>query len=77
MKNKGKNIANEVWNMIPNSCKEIMTNIEKSFKASVEASVNDLFIFKSTEKCKCKRVTFTRTVDADFNCLCGKCDCQI
>lgn len=25
------------------------------------------------EKCKCKRSTFTRSVDADFNCLCGKC----
>lgn len=25
------------------------------------------------QKCKCKRATFTRTVDADFNCLCGKC----
>lgn len=25
------------------------------------------------QKCKCKKATFTRTVDADFNCLCGKC----
>ncbi|MBC7524066.1 MAG: hypothetical protein H7239_06480 [Flavobacterium sp.] len=25
------------------------------------------------KKCGCKRATFTRTVDADFNCLCGKC----
>lgn len=25
------------------------------------------------QKCECKRATFTRTVDADFNCLCGKC----
>ena len=24
-------------------------------------------------KCKCRKATFTRTVDADFNCLCGKC----
>lgn len=28
---------------------------------------------KINKKCKCKRATFTRTVDADFNCLCGKC----
>lgn len=25
------------------------------------------------QKCKCRKATFTRTVDADFNCLCGKC----
>ena len=25
------------------------------------------------QKCKCKKATFTRTVDTDFNCLCGKC----
>ena len=77
MKNKGKNIANEVWNMLPDSCKEIMANIEKSFKSSVEASVNNLFIVKSTKKCNCKIAAFTRTVDADFNCLCGKCGCRI
>ena len=29
------------------------------------------------KKCECKRATFTRTVDADFNCLCGKCGRQI
>jgi len=28
---------------------------------------------KINKKCECKRATFTRTVDADFNCLCGKC----
>jgi len=25
------------------------------------------------KKCKCRKATFTRIVDADFNCLCGKC----
>lgn len=24
-------------------------------------------------KCECKRATFTRTVDEDFNPMCGKC----
>lgn len=24
-------------------------------------------------KCRCKNAKFTRTVDADFNCLCGGC----
>jgi len=24
-------------------------------------------------KCECKRPTFTRTVDEDFNAMCGKC----
>ena len=24
-------------------------------------------------KCQCKKAQFTRTVDADFNCLCGRC----
>lgn len=24
-------------------------------------------------KCQCKRAKFTRTVDADFNPLCGRC----
>lgn len=24
-------------------------------------------------KCQCKKAQFTRTVDADFNPLCGKC----
>jgi len=24
-------------------------------------------------KCECKIPTFTRTVDEDFNCMCGKC----
>lgn len=24
-------------------------------------------------KCQCKNALFTRTVDADFNCLCGRC----
>jgi len=24
-------------------------------------------------KCKCKRATFTRTVDEGFNPMCGKC----
>lgn len=26
-----------------------------------------------SKKCKCKKATFTRSVDADFNPLCGKC----
>ena len=77
MENKGKKIADEVWRMLPDSCKEIMKGIKKSFKESIEADVNDLFIVKSTKKCECKRATFTRTVDADFNCLCGKCGRQI
>ncbi len=73
MKNKGEKIADEVWRMLPDECKNIMKNIEKKFKNSIEADVNGLFIVNNNKKCECKIATFTRTVDADFNPLCGKC----
>ena len=44
MKNEtsGKIIADEVWRMLPDSCKEIMKNLEVSFKESVAADVDDI-----------------------------------
>lgn len=40
MKNKGKVIANEVWNMLPNDIKKQMKNIKNTFLKSIESDVN-------------------------------------
>lgn len=44
MKNQGKIIAKEVWNMIPLDCKKIMKNYKKSFLESIEADVNHILV---------------------------------
>lgn len=36
--------------------------------------IHDVISGRSEQlKCQCKKSQFTRTVDADFNCLCGRC----
>ena len=37
-----KDIADEVWRMLPDDCKNIMKPIKKSFKESIIADVDDL-----------------------------------
>jgi transcriptional regulator with XRE-family HTH domain len=39
----------------------------------VSVKLNIAVVNYKPQKCKCRKSTFTRTVDADFNCLCGKC----
>lgn len=43
MKNKGKNLANEFWRMLPDDCKKIMRGAKKSFLESIEADINHAF----------------------------------
>ena len=40
-KTRGGMIANEVWNMLPSSCKNIMANIKEEFLNSIQADVDD------------------------------------
>jgi len=37
---KGQKIAKEVWNMLPDSCKEIMADVKHSFMESIAADVD-------------------------------------
>ena len=46
-KSGGDLIADEVWNMLPDSCKKIMEEIETSFKESIKADVNHMIIDKA------------------------------
>jgi len=41
-KTEGQIIAQEVWNMLPDSCKEIMGNLKYSFMDSIAADVDDI-----------------------------------
>lgn len=38
----GKNIADEVWRMLPLECKRIMQKVKKTFKESIEADVESI-----------------------------------
>lgn len=49
MKSNGEEIAEGVWSMLPDSCKEIMIGLEKTFKESIEADVNGLLRFSERE----------------------------
>lgn len=42
MRTRGEIIANEVWNMLPNSCKDDLVNVKKQFLASIRADVDDV-----------------------------------
>ena len=37
-----KDIADEVWRMLPDECKRIMRPLKKAFKESIMADVDDL-----------------------------------
>lgn len=51
-----------------------LANIELEIMELQKAiqTLNNVVIGKP-QKCQCKRAKFTRTVDADFNPLCGRC----
>jgi len=82
-KTEGQIIAQEVWNMLTDNAKKEMKGLKKSFMesiaADVDAVVNKNFALADVSwqsellKCQCKKAQFTRTVDSDFNPLCGRC----
>ena len=56
----------------------IVQNVDESHKGYEKAIDEILLLFNVSGqseqlKCQCKRARFTRTVDADFNPLCGRC----
>lgn len=51
--------------------KELINNHDWDFEKEAKNFIKQRVI--KPQKCKCRKATFTRTVDADFNCLCGKC----
>jgi RNA recognition motif-containing protein len=57
---------------INNLIRNILNNPKDFTEKEVEKYFKDYAKFQMT-KCQCKKATFTRTVDADFNPLCGKC----
>jgi len=46
-KSGGDLIADEVWDMLPNTCKAIMEDVKVSFKESIKADVNQMIITKA------------------------------
>lgn len=62
---------------IENAVKPLKKEIEK-MKAQIEVlnqalRIHDVVGRSEQLKCQCKKAKFTRTVDADFNPLCGRC----
>jgi hypothetical protein len=56
----------------------VLIDFEQNDKTLDEAANEILRLFsvvgRSEQlKCRCKKAQFTRTVDTDFNALCGKC----
>ena len=41
-----KEIADEVWSMLPNTTKRYLRNVKKTFKESIAADVDDLIKYK-------------------------------
>lgn len=42
VKTRGEIMANEVWNMLPNSCKNDLINVKKQFLDSIKADIDDI-----------------------------------
>ena len=58
--------------------KELLENIESARSSLIELDTENPLTEDECEiKCQCKESTFTRTVDANFNPLCGKCGLNI
>ena len=55
--------------------KKLINNHDWDFEKEAKNFIKQRVI--KPQKCKCRKATFTRTIDADFNCLCGKCGRQI
>ena len=51
--------------------KKLINNHDWDFEKEAKKFIKQRVV--KPKKCKCKKATFTRTVDVDFNCLCGKC----
>jgi len=43
LQNAAKELADEAWRMLPDSCKEIMKNLEITYKGSLAADIEDMF----------------------------------
>jgi hypothetical protein len=51
-----------------------MIDMDYQWWCKVELDDTPLVVEQSEQlKCQCKKAQFTRTVDADFNPLCGRC----
>ena len=71
-----KDVADEVWAMLPDDCKNIMQSIRESFKESIVADIDDLLSQRqlgSTTKTKyCERCEYEVLYPGRFRCKkCG------
>ena len=65
-----KKYAENEYHYTPMAVVKYITILEEELS---KLSQHDVSGRSEQLKCQCKRAKFTRTVDADFNPLCGRC----